>query len=280
MSGYAYYNGVFDKKERISVPLSDRSVFFGDAIYDAAVGSRGRIFQLEEHVCRLLCNAAKMGYSGVPDYSKLTSILTAVTERADLPFFFLYFQLSRDLEDRRHSSSGISKSNLLITVDEAPVPDPDKRLKLILRADERYGYCDIKTVNLLPNVICSTDADMCGADEAVLHRDGTVTECAHSSIFIIKDSALITHPLDRTVLPGITRATVLSLCRNAGIRCEERAFSTEELFFADEVLVTSTGKLCVGVDSIDGVPVGGKCPDLSARVRLLTYDYFKKFMTK
>ena len=279
MSNYAYYNGVFDKKERISVPLSDRSIFFGDAIYDAAVGSGKRIFQLEEHVCRLLSNAAKMGFKNIPDYDTLTSVLAELASRAALPFFFLYFQLSRDLDLRQHSARGASKSNLLATIDEAPFPDPDRRLRLILLADERYGYCDVKTVNLLPNVMYSTEADVRGADEAVLHRGGIVTECAHSSVFIIKNGTLITHPLDHTVLPGITRSTVLSLCKDAGIPCLERAFSTEEMFFADEVLVTSTGKLCVGVDSIDGVTVGGKCPALSSKIRNLTYEYFVKSLS-
>ena len=277
MEGYAYYNGGFGRRSEISVPLSDRAIFFGDAVYDAAVGSRGKIYQLGEHIERFLGNAARLGFSPAPTYEELEGILTEVAERSGLETFFLYFQISRSKDTRSHSAGGCAGTNLLVTADEVTLPSFEKKLKLILTEDKRYGYCDIKTVNLLPNVIYSTDADRSGADEAVLHRDGVVTECAHSNVSILKNGKLITHPADSNILPGITRKTLLSLCEELDVGYEERPFTKEELIFADEVLITSTSKFCLRAESVDGIAVGGKDPTaatLLCREMRLKYERF------
>ncbi len=277
MSGFAYYDGSFGRREDIRIPLSNRSIFFGDAVYDAAIGEGGKIFQLEEHVERFLGNCAYLGYSPVPSFDELTGLLLEAVRRAGLESYFLYFQLSRALTERRHSAADVNETGLLITVDEFTLPSPDKRLKLILAEDKRYGYCNVKTVNLLPNVLYSTEAERRGADEAVLHRCGTVTECAHSNVSILKDGALITHPTDSRILPGITRATLLGLCRSLNIPCIERGFTKEELFFADEVLITSTSKLCLAAESIDGIPVGGGAPRLTEEICHRMQEKYRNF---
>ena len=257
MSSYAYYNGKFGKREDITIPLSDRSIFFGDAIYDAAIGSYDRILWEDEHIDRFLHNAERIGINHALDKKQLSQLLREIAIKSMLKSYFIYFQLSRGLPTRNHSSIGCS-TNLLITIDNIDIPPTPRPLRLITTEDLRYGYCDIKTINLLPAVLSMTEAEKTGCDEAIFVKNGIVTECSKSNISILKQGRIITHPKTNKILPGIARRHLLSCATNIGIKTEEREFTKEELFAADEILVSSTTKLCCRACSIDGIPVGGK----------------------
>ena len=135
MLSYSHYNGEFDLTENIRIPLSDRSIFFGDGIYDAAIGKDNRIFLLDEHVQRFLSNAKKLHMQGAPSYSEITRILQEVIRRAQIPEFFLYFQLTRNAMTRIHSAADVSSSNLLITVSETSVRQSNTPISLITEDD-------------------------------------------------------------------------------------------------------------------------------------------------
>ena len=119
--------------------------------------------------------------------------------------------------------------------------------------DQRYELCDVKTVNLLPSVIASSESERLGYAESVFVKDGYVTECAHSSIAMVKNGVVVTHPLSSRILPSITRGRVLMICHKLGIPFEERVFTKEELYSADGALIMSTTKLCRPVSEVDGV---------------------------
>ena len=123
-----------------------------------------------------------------------------------------------------------------------------------------------------PSVLAATAADEKGCDEAVFIRDGVVTECSKSNIFIVKDSIVKTHPKGKRILPGIARQKIIFACESLGIKVDETPFKVCELFDADEVLVSCTTKLCLGATLIDGRAVGGKNPDL----RRLIYGELRK----
>ena len=258
MGSFAYYNGKFGKREEISIPLTDRALYFGDGVYDVAIGKDGKVFQAGEHVSRFLGNAKKLSIHHGYTHDTLYQLLCDVVKRSGAVDFLLYFQLSRSNEKRRHSYVGLDESNLLITIDDFALSPIDTPLRLITADDLRYYYCDIKTINLLPAVMASGEAERSGCDEAVLHRGMTVTECAHSNVSILKNGKLYTHPTNNLILPGITRAHLLMACRNLGIPYEERAFTLEELFAADEILISSTTKLCRRAGEVDGVKCGMK----------------------
>lgn len=252
MSFNAYYNGEFKSIEDIHIPLTDRAVFFGDGIYDAAIGRNGKIFMLDEHIERFFSN---LNYIGLPfSYSpvQLKKLLLEIVRLSDEKSYFVYFQLSRYSKNRVHAFPESEKSNLLITVTPFTLADEDKKVKLIIDEDRRHALCNIKTINLLPAVLASHRADLCGADETIFTKNGIVTECSHSNVHIIKNSVLFTHPLDSSILPGISRMHLLSLCRKLGVNYIERPFSVKELIEADEVLVTSSSKLAVLASEIEG----------------------------
>ena len=248
-----YYNGVFDRIEEIRIPLSDRCVFFGDGIYDAAIGRNRRIYLKSEHIERFLKNAEKMHIACPYSKDELSALLDETVEKSQEECFFVYFQLTRTSRERRHAYNPNSPSNLLITVTPLAMPNPHRRLKLVTYEDLRYYYCNVKTLNLLPSVLASGYAEARSRDEAIFHRDSIVTECAHSNVSIIKNGVLYTHPTDNMILPGITRASLLEKCREMNIPFSTISFTLDELYSADEVLVTSSTKLCMLAESVDDV---------------------------
>ena len=273
MKSIAYYNGAVKPIDEILIPLSDRSIFFGDAIYDAAIGKNGRVYELDEHLSRLYGNLIKVGitpYCTRDDLEFTIKNLVNGFENA----FFLYIQMSRTTPTRVHSATD-SGTSLLITVKEMALSPITKRLKLVTVEDLRYFYCDIKTTNLLPAVLASTNAELAGCDEAVFHRDGIVTECAHSNIFILKSGILKTHPKSNRILPGITRERTIKCAKELGIPVEEEVFSVDDMLAADEIFVTSTSKFCLAVSVIDGVKVGGYAPELATALCNSVYFDFE-----
>ena len=262
MSSFAYYNGKFGKKEDVFIPLSDRAIYFGDAIYDAAIGSYDRILWEKEHIDRFLLNAKLLGFKHNFTFKFLSSLLREIGVKSMLSSYFIYFQMSRDLPNRIHSPNG-ANVNLLITIDPFEINSNFDPLRLITFPDKRFGYCNIKTANLLPSVIASRKAEESGCDEAVFVRGKLVTECAKSNISIINQGRVITHPKTNRILAGIAREHLLLNCKKFNIPYLERPFSINELLSADEILVTSTTKLCRTVNKINGKIVGGKSPKLA-----------------
>lgn len=280
MEGFAYYCERYGKLGDISLPLSDRSVFFGDAVYDAAIGRQGRVLFEGEHINRFTSNAARLGFSEIPEGEELSRIFSELIAFSGFSEYFIYFQLSATKSTRQHSRGGAGAS-LLVTVTPYTPPSPDKTLKLITYPDKRYGYCDIKTVNLLPAVLASTAAEDAGADEAVFYRGDEVTECAHSNISILKSGTLVTHPTDERILPGITRAHMLVAAERLGIGVEERPFTISELFSADEVIVSSTTKFCLAAEKINDRRVGGSDKKrVKALAAALFEEYFRQDSAK
>ncbi len=276
MNSYAYYNGKFGKRDEINIPLSDRSIFFGDAIYDAAIGSFDRILWEDEHIERFLSNAQKIGINHSYTKRFLSDLLREIGVKSMIKSYFIYFQLSRNSSNRTHSANGCD-SNLLITVTPIKITPHYSGLKMITTDDKRYGFCNIKTVNLLPAVLSATDAENKGCDEAVFIKNGYVTECTKSNISIIKQGRVVSHPKTNDILPGIAREHLMLCCESLGIEFEERKFTKKDLIDADEILVTSTTKLCQCAEMIDGISVGGKNPILARKICENMYDEYADF---
>lgn len=279
MNSYAYYNGDFGKSEDIKIPLSDRSIYFGDAVYDAAIGRYEFIMWESEHIDRFLANAKRLGIEHSYTKRRLSALLREIAVKSCIPEYFLYFQLSRNKERRIHSGLGCS-SNLLVTIEPIEINSSLPPLRLSLFEDLRYGYCDIKTINLLPAVLASTNAECEDCDEAVFHLGGVVTECAKSNISILKNGILKTHPTTNRILPGIARRHVLLACKRLGIPYREEAFTVEDLFAADEILVSSTTKLCRRANMLCGQRVGMNDGARAEKICRFLYDKFENLGEK
>ena len=276
MKVLGYYNGVCGPLEEMTVPMNDRACYFGDGVYEAAMARNGVIFGLDEHMDRLFNSAGLLDIQIPYTKKELADILYDLLGKMDDSEIFIYWQISRGTAMRKHEfpEAGVT-ANLWITMKPGSCKEPDSSLKLITVEDTRFFHCNIKTLNLLPNVMASQKAVAAGCDEVVFHRGDIVTECAHSNVSILKDGVFKTHPTDHFILPGITRMHLIQECKKLLIPVDETPFTLEELFDADEIIVSSTSKLCSAACELDGKPVGGKD---TALLRKLQERYYKRYL--
>ena len=270
-----YYNGKIGPLEEMTVPMGDRALYFGDGIYEATCVANRVPFALDDHLDRMYNSLRLLEIPFKMDRDTVKAELQKVIDAAeDSPIHFLYWQISRGVAPRNHVFPQNVEPTLMAYVKPHTMKSMDKPYKLISLEDNRFKLCNIKTLNLIPSVLANQRAAEQGCDEAVLHRGSRVTECAHSNISILKDGVLQTAPTDELILPGITRKHLLALARENGIAVLEQPFSMVELMNADEIMVTSSSALCMKVESIDGIPVGGKD---QTRLKQLQDAYLAKF---
>lgn len=277
MKTLGYYNGRIDELDKINVPMLDRACYFGDGVYDVAYCRNHRIYALEEHVERFLHSAELLNIHPQQTKEELCTLLKELVQKTDSGELWVYFQFSRGTGFRSHAFPDGSHPNLWVMIRPATIRDVEQPMRCITARDTRFEYCNVKSLNLLPNVLATQAVEAAGVDECILHRDGIVTECAHSNISILKDGVIITHPADQWILAGTGRAHLLAFCKELGIAVQERTYTTEELLNADEILITSASALCIRVLEVDGKPVGGKAPALVKKLQAaLLQDYLSK----
>ena len=252
MTNYAYFNGEFGRFDEVKIPLSDRSIYFGDGCYDVLLVRGGRVYQFAEHYGRLVGNCAALKIPFFFDARRMLSIIHRLCDLSCLHDAVVYIQVSRNGGKRRHETDDEYGSNILVTVSDFRLCEPSV-LSAITVEDRRHLLCNIKTVNLLCSVLALREANAVGCECAIFLRDGIVTEESRANVFIFKNDRLVTHPADSKILPGIMRANVIALASRVGIPVVEREFGTDELYSADEVLVSSTTKFLRRVGRIDGV---------------------------
>ena len=258
MKTLGYYNGKIDELERMSVPMLDRACYFGDGVYDVTYCRNYHIFALQEHVRRFFQSASMLRIQPPLTETELAELLCSLVKKLESSNQWVYFQLTRGTEPRNHAFPKDAKPNLWIMLKPAEIRDTYHPMRCITMEDTRHHHCNIKTLNLLPNVLATQATVEAGVDECILHRGDVVTECAHSNLSILKDGKLITHPANEWIMAGTGRAHLIACCSKNGIPTEERTYTLAEMMTADEILVTSASALCMRVIEIDGTPVGGK----------------------
>ncbi len=268
MKNLGYYNGTLGEIDDMTIPMNDRVCFFGDGVYDATYSRNYNIFSIDDHVNRLFSSAGLLAIEPPCTKEELKALLKEMVMKMDTGENFVYFQLTRGAGPRNHvfPDDG-QKANLWMNIFHREIVDVYKKVKLITMEDTRFLHCNIKTVNLIPAVMASQKAKEAGCDEAVFHRNGRVTECAHSNVHILKDGTLITAPADNLILPGIARKHIIEACRRTGIPVLETPYTLDDLFNADEIMISSAGSLCLAAEEIDGQKAGGKAPELLKQIQ-------------
>lgn len=261
MKTLGYYNGKYDELENMSVPMNDRVCWFGDGVYDAGPCRNYKIFAIDEHIDRFFNSAGLIKMQVPCTKAELKALLQDLVNKMDTGDLFIYFQVTRGTAVRTHEFPENVPANLWVMLKPMGTPDLYKKIRLLTQEDTRFLHCNIKTLNLLPSVMAAQKAKEAGCQEAVFHRGDRVTECAHSNCHILKDGILYTAPADNLILPGIARAHLIRICKKLEIPVSETPYTLKEMMDADEVLVTSSTKLCVAANEIDGTPVGGRAPE-------------------
>ena len=234
MKYVGYYNGEIGPLEEMKIPMLDRAVYFGDGCYDATTFANNNIFAADDHLDRFYNSCKLLEIPFEMSREELRAELQKCIDANEIDHGMLYWQCSRGTTYRGHQFPPASvKPNLMIFT----VP------------------CD-----LIPSVIAYQRCIEQGCQETVFHRGERVTECAHSNILIIKDGVLCTPPRDNLILPGITLKHLLMLAEKNGIPTSEAPFTMQELADADEIIVSSSGGLCIQAVELDGKPIGGKDP--------------------
>jgi D-alanine transaminase len=257
MKNLGYYNGKVGLIEKMQIPMTDRAFYFGDGVYDAVMCRNNIPYLLLEHIERLYFNCKRLGINPPISKEELEKLICEFVKIVEGNEKFVYFHISRGSGLRNHSAMPES-GNICIMITPQEIGNIKLKMRTIVSPDIRYELCDIKTLNLLPSVLASQKASKDGADEAIFHRNGIVTEGTHSNVSIIKNGEIITAPADKYILPGVTRAHLISEAKALGITVREEKYTIDQLCQADEILITSSSKILRGVESIDGVLVGGK----------------------
>jgi len=268
MKNIAYYNGKISSIEEMMIPMNERSSYFGDGVYDAMFTVDHVPLQLDDHLRRFYRSARRIDIEIPMPFDELRAMVLDFCSRVDSPSAMAYVQATRGVGMRGHAYRFAGgKPSLWVFVSPDILDPMDRDYRCITMEDTRYLHCDIKTLNLLPSVIYTQRAEEAGCDETILHRGERVTECAHSNVHILKDGVLRTAPCDNLILPGITRAHRIAQCREMGIPVVEEPFTVDEMMDADEVFFTSASALCCRIREIDGKSVGGRDPQLIARIQ-------------
>ena len=260
MGEIAYLNGNWMKIDEAKVPVEDRGYQFGDGLYEVVVSYGGRLWALERHLLRLQRGIRELRFEGI-EIAHVREVVGEALRRSEIPEAFIYIQLTRGAAPRKHNWPAGLTPTLFVSVRPQPQYDPKIReegVAMITAAEIRWGRCDIKSTNLLPNCLARQEAQEAGAWDAIFVRDdGIVTECAMNSLFIVTAGTVVTREDGPHILPGITQGLVVETAERVGIPVERRPFTREELADADEVVLTGSTPMVLGITQIDGCPVGG-----------------------
>ena len=280
MGAIGYYNGKLGDLDTMSVPMLDRAFYFGDGCYEACLVRNGVAFGCDAHIDRFFSSLSLLEIPAPCDADALKAVLAECIAAANEPAAVLYWQCSRGTDRRKHNFPAASvRPNLCVMVTPKKLPGAHDAVRLMTADDIRFSMCNVKTLNLLPNVLTNQRATAQGLDGAIFVRDGFVTEGTHSNVHILKDGALVTHPADQYILKGVTRGKLIAICRRFGVKVSERPFTRAELFTADEVLISSSAAHIRRVTEIDGRPVGGREGKLLETLQTAYEEQFLKETT-
>lgn len=276
-----YLNGEFLAPERAMVSVFDRGFVFGDGVYEVIPAFGGRLFRLPHHLERLAGSLAAIRLRNPHTGEEWRAIFTRLLEGNGKMDQSIYLQITRGAAPRDHAFPPNVKPTVfayaqLLTY--ASASQLAEGVAAVTCSDIRWQRCDIKAIALLANALLRQEAIDQGAVEAILLRDGCVTEGAASNIFIVKDGRLVTPPKGPYILPGITRDLALELARAHAIPCAEEAIHEDQLFSADEVWLTSSTKEILPITRLNQRPVGtGRPGPMHGRLFKLYKDYKQAF---
>ncbi|MBI2874342.1 MAG: D-amino-acid transaminase [Firmicutes bacterium] len=263
MKGIVYLNGQWLDFGSAKVGIEDRGFQFGDGVYEVIRFYEGRPFRLEEHLTRLERSAAAIELALPASPAELAALAQEAQARSGIAAAQLYLQVTRGEAPRNHLfPEGISPTFVITVREVRRIPEQARRdgVTAIILPDERWGRCDIKSTNLLPNVLAKEKAHRLGAFDAVFVRDGLITESSSANLFALVGGILRTAPRGRSILGGITRDFVLELASETGLPVKEQSCTLEELYRAPEVFLTGTTVEIVPVVRFGDTAVGNGKP--------------------
>ena len=273
-----YLNGVFMPIDQAKISVLDRGFIFGDGVYEVIPTYSRRPFRLAEHLARLQASLDAIRLANPHDGAKWSELVGAIIAGNPWEDQNVYLQITRGVAKRDHAFPKGLKPTVFLMASELVTPSADLMktgAEAIVLPDFRWLRCDIKSTSLLGNCLLRTLAADEGCAEAILVRDGELTEASASNVFVVKNGTVLAPPKSHLILPGITYDVVLEILRDNAVPHEIRPVKEGELRSADEIWVTSSSREVLPITTLDGKPVGsGKPGPVCARVYAL-YQQFK-----
>jgi D-alanine transaminase len=280
MSRIAYVNGRYLPHEHAQVSIEDRGFQFADGVYEVCEVRGGQMIDERRHMARLDRSLSELQIARPMSPAALAVVMHETVRRNRVRDGIVYLQITRGVarRDFPFPAAG-TKPSVIVTARSSDLERLElaasEGIAVVTVPDIRWQRVDIKSVALLPNVLAKQAARDQGAREAwLVDAQGRVTEGASSNAWIVsRDGTLITRPLGRDILPGITRSVVIDVAKAQGLTFEERAFTVEEAYAAREAFVTSASQIVMPVVRVDNRPVANGAPGLVASA--LRRDYHR-----
>ena len=264
MKRTVYLNGEYLPEDEARISIFDRGVLFGDAIYEVGGVIDGKIISFESHMQRYHRSLAELQ---IPEPLTEDEVLAAFRKLVELNGInegLVYMEITRGAADREFVWQDNLKPTVFMFTQNKPDDENQKiktGVKLKSADDIRWARRDIKSVNLLGQVLAKKIAYDAGAFEALMiDGDGFVTECGSMSFFMVKGDQILTRPLNNNILSGITRKSIFTLCEKHNINLVERKFTLAEALEADEAMISGASSYVMPVAVIDGQNIGSGKP--------------------
>ncbi len=280
----ANLNGQTMPLDEVKISVLDRGFLFGDAVYEVLRVYHGKPWMEREHFDRLAHSLASIRIGGV-DVQRLRQRMHETIRAGGFGECIVYLQVTRGAAaPRKHAFPPAAVPLELLWVeaydDTKTAQLREDGARVITQPDRRWHRCDIKSTNLLANVLANQAAAEAGAAEAILYLpDGTLTEASHSSFFWVAGGCLCTTPHDANILPGITRTVVMRLTERAGVAVRECYLQRDGLAGVDELFLTGTTFEVMPVTRADGRPIGSGQPGpVTRRLQAAHADLLQEFL--
>jgi D-alanine transaminase len=263
MSRIVYVNGSYVSEEQGKISIFDRGFLFADGIYEVTAVVGGRLVDYDAHMERLERSLREIRLDWPCSKEELKAMHLDMVKRNSLDEGWIYMQITRGSADRDFKfPKGVKPTLIAFTQAKKLVDNPDavRGVSVITVPDIRWARRDIKSVMLLAPVLGKQAAHEAGAFEAWMVEDGKITEGTSSNAYIVKDGKVITRGLSNNILAGCTRRALFRLAKEKGVTLEERAFTPDEAYAADEAFLTSASNFVMPIVEIDNKRVGGGQP--------------------
>jgi len=278
MKRIVFLNGEYLPEQEAKISIFDRAVTFGDAIYEVAGVLDGKLVDFEHHMQRYFNSLKKLSIESPLSQPDILHAFRQLVELNQLDEGLVYMQVTRGTAERDFVwPEDVKPTVFMFTQAKAASENQAGKsgVTLASTADIRWARRDIKSVNLLAQVLAKKAAHDAGAYEALMIDDeGYVTECGSTSFFIVRDKLILTRPLNNDILPGVTRRAVVTLCNNQGLRLVETRFTLDEALTADEAFISGASSYILPVVKIDEQDINAGHPgELSLSLRKIYLEY-------
>jgi D-alanine transaminase len=258
-----YLNGTLTPLSEAKVPVLDRGFIFGDGVYEVIPMYARTLFRAKQHMARLFRSLNAIGIPNPHTEDEWMALIAKVAAAHPSDDQLIYMQVTRGVAKRGHAFPDDVTPTVFIMTNPLTLPSAhacENGIACVTMADKRWLRCDIKSVSLLGNVLAAQYAAENEAIEVIQFRDDMLTEGSASNVWVVKDGKLLAPPKSPLILEGIRYSLIEELCAARNIPFEAREISREEVFAADEIMLSSASKEVLAVASIDGKPVGNGKP--------------------